>query len=43
MNKWAKAKPALAFADRVHMRAAGYDISAASLLRALLPDFSPRY
>ena len=43
MNKWAKASPALAFTDRVHMRAAGYDISAASLLRALLPSFSPRY
>lgn len=43
MHKWAKTKPALAFADRVHMRAAGYDISAASLLRALLPDFSPKY
>jgi len=43
MHKWAKASPALAFSDRVHMRAAGYDISAASLLRALLPDFRPRY
>ena len=43
MHKWAKADPALAFTDRVHMRAAGYDISAASLLRSLLPDFSPRY